>query len=337
MKQQSPEVSIQGRKSAFTIGKRDFQWYSLIVFVSIVIYFASQVLLAHYIYGDQVYYINFYHALKGVAPSHVIELQFVHTGSAEPLYGYTSWLFANLGFEKNTFIALANFALTLVVGLALKNSGAKPIIFLLVVTNFYFVVLLTSAERLKFAYIFFALMFATSGKMRIVCALIAPLFHFQTLINYASLFLGRFFELRVEDYKKKSTLLRLFALTMIAVLCATYFLDTFGDALFAKFEHYSSEQRFEINDFGKIVGLFIVGLGLGIRVSTLFAYILPIAVSVAILGPERVNMVGFVMIFIIAAKNDKLMNGLIILLLSYFSFKTIDYVDNVFAHGNGFL
>ncbi|WP_340245672.1 hypothetical protein [Sulfitobacter pontiacus] len=337
MKKLSPELFIERKKSAFTIGKRDFRWIALIVLLSILTYYASQVLLAHYINGDQFYYNNFYLALKQAPLARVMELQLVHTGSAEPLYGYISWLFANMGFEKNTYIALTNVLFTVVVGLALKKSGAEPIVFLLLATNFYFVVLLTSAERLKFAYICFALVFALPAKTRIVFALIAPLFHFQMLVNYASLFLGRLAELRAKDLKKKSTLLPLTTLTIIAAFSAKYVVDSFGDPIFDKFEHYSSIQIFTLDDISKVIGLIIVSLALGVRFSILFAYMFPIAVGVVILGPERVNMIGFVTVLLVAAKVDKLMNPIFLILLSYFSFKTIGFVGNILTHGNGFV
>ncbi|UPH70235.1 hypothetical protein LGT41_0010495 [Abyssibius alkaniclasticus] len=333
---QSPALGIKMRR-LLVVRKSNFLWYALILSVSILVYISSQSLLAHYINGDQIFYINFYHSLKQAPFSAVTELQLINTGSAEPLYGYISWIFVNLGFEKNTYIALSNVLLTMAVGLAMKNSGANPIIFLFVVTNFYFVVLLTSAERLKFGYLFFALLFAFPGKISIVSGLLTPLFHFQMFINYASLFLGRFAEMRVKDFKKLSTLVPFVALTIVAAFGVYYIMEHYGASITFKVEHYSAVNTFKISDFVRLLGLIALALVLSIRFGTLLAYMAPIAISVALLGPERVNMIGFVTLLFIAAKNKQLMNPFFILLLSYFSFKTIDYIKNIYAYGNGFV
>lgn len=329
--------SAQPMKQAYPIKKSGALWHGLIVVVSTAIYFASQGLMPYYLDGDQAHYINFYNSTHMADAAVVPTLQMVFTGSAEPLFGYAIWFFSNLGLDKNTFIALSNALLTAVTGLALKKSGANPIIFLLIVTNFYFVVLLTAAERLKFSYLFMIAAFLLPPKGRLLFALLAPFFHFQTLINYASLLFGRFAEMRVQQFRKASTLVSLFLLLVIVAGGLFFTIEAYGDALTSKFQYYSGQATFHPLQLAAVIALLIMAVTLGVRIGVLIAYMVPIVICVAVLGPERTNMIGFVTIFFLATQNGKLMHPLFLLMLVYFSYKTVDYVNNILTVNTGFL
>jgi hypothetical protein len=123
----------------------------ILVFLSFPI---SLSFLQFYISGDQVHYHNFYNSIQGVPFSEVGPIALSSISSAEPLSWLVLWTGSNLGVDKNIWISILN--VFLIVGLValLQKHRAPWYVMALLLTNFYVIVLMTGAERLKIAYIF---------------------------------------------------------------------------------------------------------------------------------------------------------------------------------------
>ncbi len=325
-------VSIK-RKSVRLI---DLIWTLYLILLLPAAYFMSVYLLENYTYGDQTYYTLFYESLKGESLLQVPYQQLLNTGSAEPLFGFVIWVGANFGFEKVVFISLINTLFTLFTGLALRKLGANIFIATLIFTNYYFLVLITSAERLKFSYFAMMLIFLSSRKLKIFFFLIAPLFHFQTVINYASWISSRFSRVKISDFKKRSFQLKMGFYFIVGVFSLNYVLTRYGIAVSDKFAHYFASAGGGAFGIAKGLLLIISALLMRIRFVTVFSYFLPILLAAALLGPDRVNMIGFVMYFYLVSQEKKLGHPVFISILLYFSYKSIGFVDNILTFGTGY-
>ncbi len=314
----------------------DIIWMLYLIILLPVAYYMSVYLLENYTYGDQTYYTRFYESLKGESLLQVPYQQLLNTGSSEPLFGFVIWVGANFGFEKVVFISLINTLFTLVTGLALRKLGANIFIATLIFTNYYFLVLFTSAERLKFSYFAMMLFFLSSRKLKIFFFLIAPLFHFQTVINYASWFSSRFFRVKLSAFKKRSFQLKMGFYFIVGVFSINYVLTRYGIAVSDKLAYYFASAGDGAFGIAKGLLLIISGFLMRIRFVTVFSYFLPILFAAALLGPERVNMIGFVMFFYLACQEKKLGHPIFIAILLYFSFKSIGFVDNILTFGTGY-
>lgn len=142
----------------------------------------SFVLLEVYTYGDQVYYHKFYADIYGLNFSELPVVAKNVIDSNEPLAWLVFWVGSNLGIYKNLWMTMLNMVLYLGLLILLLKNKAPWYVFFLICTNFYLIVLVTSAERLKISYIFIIYGFLLSGYRRYLLFLLTPLCHFQSAI-----------------------------------------------------------------------------------------------------------------------------------------------------------
>lgn len=85
---------------------------------------------------------------------------------------------------------------------------------------------------------------------------------------------------------------------------------------------------------------FFVLLTIGILISSnkfrMLLSLLPVFIALVIVGGDRINMIAFTMVFGILMYERRLKHPLFILLLTYFSVKSIGFIDNILLYGNGF-
>ena len=153
-------------------------WYFFYVVTFLAIYFLSHYLLSYYIYGDQRHYTDLYYAVRGASITEVPALQFTNTGSAEPFYGYMIWLASNAGIEKTPLMAGFNGIFAVLVAATVRKLGGSIALAMVIFTNYYFIVLITAAERLKFSYIAFCLAILAGGFLGRILFFSSLLMHF---------------------------------------------------------------------------------------------------------------------------------------------------------------
>jgi hypothetical protein len=173
-----------------TIKYRSMLSYILALTVFAAFYFISAELLSLFKYGDQIAYRLFYDRLAGVPFEQVPIIQIATLGSAEPVYGILMWAGANIGFSKDGYLSFFNGFFAAALFILMRKYRVSPVVIALIFCNFYFLVLLTSAERLKFAYIFLTLAAIFSGRIRFIFGALAFISHFQTLLNFVAMFSG---------------------------------------------------------------------------------------------------------------------------------------------------
>src|SRR5690606_16850150 len=120
-------------------------------------YFFSTWFLDLYVGGDQQYYRAFWTAMTWAKPDQWQDIQGRYLGSNDYLYSVIISFGTNSGFDRTSYISFWNALLTGTLSYILVKYRASFLFAALLLTNYYLLVLLSSAERVKFAYLFLAL------------------------------------------------------------------------------------------------------------------------------------------------------------------------------------
>lgn len=298
-------------------------------------YGASILLLTQYTLGDQVYYGRLYEALSRASAEDVMLLARRHVSSAEPISAYLLWLGAQLGIEKSQFITLLNVILLVGIFLLLRKRKLRWYAHVLIFTNFYVIVLMTGAERLKIAYIFLVYAALIPGKFGLAFALVSPLAHLQSLILLGGLAASKAHKIVstiTGSMSIKREVLVYVPLLLLVLLIIFGFLQ---ESIMMKTEAYMSRA-------GGVVELFQVFLlaGISFLVSKdrlrMMLMLIAMAVAIFLIGGARVNMIAFTLFAYLIILEGRLHHPLVLTLLSYFSLKSVLFVKNIFIFGNGF-
>lgn len=301
-----------------------------------VLFFATSLsLIVPYTGGDQRWYRSFYDALPGASLLEVPVLQAIFTGSAEPVYGYLMWIGANLGINKDVYISIFNVGLLLSIFLFLYRNNAHWAFTALTLTNFYTIVLLTSAERLKISYLVIVLsVIASSRFARRAFMVVAPLAHFQAILLYLMVLAGFAAKTKVRVVVKKRAFKIAVLAAPLAIFMVLVFLAVFGPSLLSKATYYLRSLS-PANAANIIFLIFVSMLVLDDKFRILLI-LLSSAVVAVLLGGDRVNMIAVVIFFYFCVVQKKTLHPLALIVMLYFSLKSLGYVAKVYQSGSGF-
>lgn len=298
---------------AIAVGVAAFAFYSFILY--------------NYYYGDPAHYQTFYDSLIGRDVIWALLSQRDYLGSSELVYPVIAWLGSNASIERYVLMAAFDGLMYAILFNTLRMYRCNPLFIALCLTNFYVIVLATSAERLKFAYICLFMALMAAGRIRLLWMALAPLAHFQSLITHGSIFIWHFFahlSVRVKV-----------AIGVAAAVATMGLLYFFYGALLDKFAAYQGEGGLiDILSGIALLGIALVIFPNKVRV---FATLAPLIALTFVLGSERMNMVTFTTFMFICIIEKKTMHPAIILIMIYFSVKSVEFIDNVLKFGNGFV
>lgn len=306
-------------------------WSKRNLLMAVAVGFAAFVfynfVLYNYYYGDPAHYQRYYDSLIGRDVIWALQSQRDYLGSSELIYPIIAWIGSNAFIERYVLMAAIDGAMYAILFNVLRMYRCSPIFIALCLTNFYVVVLATSAERLKFAYICFFLALMAAGRIKLLWMALAPLAHFQSLITHGSVFIWHFFAHLSARVKV--------AVGVTAAVGAMVLLYFFYDALLGKFAAY--QGRGGLLDI--LSGMALVGIALAIfqnrmRVFITFA---PLIALTFVLGSDRMNMVTFTTFIYICLVENKTSHPAVLLIMGYFSVKSVEFIDNVLKYGNGFV
>ncbi len=307
---------------------------SLFFLISLLLPF-SFILLEAYSSGDQFHYHKFYTDINGLSFSEVGPVAKLTIGSYEPLTWLVLWIGSNLDIYKNLWISLLNTLFSFgLFSLLLKHKAPWYVIFL-IFTNFYYLVLLTAAERLKISYIVIIYSFLIGGRGRYLVAL-SPLAHLQSIILLFS-FIGYSSHNALSNFVNNFKVsIHVLIVSLIFIFACCFFFYIFEDGILLKLNFYHHHNSFDIISFGKFLIIFLFFLLIAVNKSLVFLSFLPIFIAWLVVGGDRVNMIAFTLFFGFLMFERRLNHPLALLLLVYFSFKSIDFVKNIFVYGDGF-
>lgn len=309
--------------------------YLILIILLPIFYVFSFILLSNYDAGDQLVYSNFFESLSSANVSDVMYLAKLHVSSVEPISAFTLWVGSNLGFDKNIFISLLNVVLLLGLFLLMWNHNAAWYVHFLLYTNFYILVLMTGAERLKIAYIFIIYSSIISNKLGVVFALISPFAHLQSLILLGGLAASKivnklkyiFNELRVN----KQSLIVFCSFGLIVF----FTLILLKDGVINKASYYVTQSG-RISELRQLFLLLIIGLVVANNKFRMFVMLMSMTIPVYFLGGMRVNMIAVSLFIYIMIIERRTQNPLVLALLCYFSLKSMFFLRSVFIYGDGF-
>jgi hypothetical protein len=289
----------------------------------------SSIFLSYCIEGDQVAYRKLYEALSEAILSDAVDISVAYTSGAEPLTAIILWVGAYLGVPKDVYISIINtiFVISLYL-FARKNQVSMSMIFLFL-TNFYIIVLISFAERLKISYLFLILAGLTVGRIRTFLLFSALLSHFQSIIilfcfgfSYLCGFIKNFFS--INDLKKLLIILILSA----GILFLNY------DYILIKINAYAGSG--DLLEILKLICLLAIPLYVTSRPYKMAVTIFPLLPSVAIIGGTRINMIAFTIAIYFLIKERRMSHPLVYLLMLYFSLKSLFFIEEVILTGQGF-
>ena len=294
-----------------------------------IAFLLSNIFLSYCIEGDQVAYRKLYEALSEVSLSDAVDISITYTSGAEPLTAIILWVGAYLGIPKDIYISVINtiFVISLYVFLR-KNKVSMPMVFLLL-TNFYIIVLISFAERLKISYLFLILAELTAGKVRTLFIFSSIMSHFQSIII---LFCFGFSYLcsRISKFSLLNELKR--SLIVLILLIGILFLNY--DYIIIKINSYAGS-----GDPLEILKLFFL-LAIPLYVTSspykMAVTIFPLLPLVAIIGGTRINMIAFTIAIYFLIKERRMSHPLVYLLMLYFSLKSLFFIEEVILTGQGF-
>ena len=305
-----------------------------ILFVMLLTGF-SYYLLGLYVNGDQIYYRQLYSTFEETNFSDIFLVSFGIIGSSEPLSVISLWLGAQLNIEKDLYISLYNFMLLNGLWLFCRRHKAGGLVLFLILTNYYILVLLPGAERLKFAFILITYGFVFferrwAGRLLLVSSIGA---HFQSALFL--LCVGAYRALAdkvIFSFRMRISGLFIALSSLFFVL---FIYNSFSDVITRKIMVYSGSG--DIYDLVKPLALFCIGaLSLksfwsGVRI---FVLMVPLFF---IFGDERMTMVYFMVLFYLLGVEGRLKSPAFLVVLMYFSVQSIRFISNVFTFGTGFV
>jgi len=302
--------------------------------IGIICFLISFSLLQNYTGGDQVPYRIFYEKIAdlsfwdvGLVAKSVID-------SNEPLAWFVLWLGSYIGIDKDVWISFLNVVLILGLFALLVRHKAPWYVSLLIFTNFYIFVLMTSAERLKISYILLIFAFLSVSYKRYIFLFLTPFAHLQSIIFLAGLALFSLHGVITDSVKKFKIKPPPLIKSVFLIIMTTPLILLLESGIVSKLNKYlNSSLKIE---FASITILLVLTTIVTPNKMRMLLAFVPMFSAVFLIGGFRVNMVAVTLALGILMLEQRLKHPLVLLLLFYFSFKSILFVYNIYIHGEGF-
>ena len=243
-------------------------------------------------------YKQFYDAIHGIPLSSLPRYARSYISSGEPLAWLVYWIPAQLNLQKFFVFSLINSLFVVELHLLLKKYHVPSYIHFFIFSNFYFIVLLTGAERLKVSFVILLLSLLVDNLLaKSILILSTPLFHFQSLVLWTSFVSSWIFtKISSFNFKYKISLRFMFYLFCLAVplLVSGYFL---ASKIISKVSGYAALYAPSFQDL-IISSIFIcIVLYCSREKLKTFSYVFPIIFFAFFIGTSRLNMMIFLVSF----------------------------------------
>jgi|GEM_PF-3487312 len=288
-----------------------------------------------YTSGDQYHYNLFFEncILSNYSLADKYSCYSNYLDSREPGY-FTIMNILGSVLNKNTIIILSNVLLTYLITrlifLNMKVGIQRHFLSFFLVSNFYVLVLFLSAERLKFSFLFLLLaLLIQSRKLKIIFIFSALMTHSQNLILFITAILTQLKSLSIALWKK------IVLLIGSAIILATVILLN-KEHILRKISVYSAiDGDVGLNALAKVSVLYLLAV-ISIRKMSVVLGGLPILAASYFLGSNRIMILMFIFYIIVMIKEKGRMDFFMFLVLSYFSYKSIGFIQNILIYGEGF-
>jgi len=297
----------------------------------VLIFLLSLLVLPFCTGGDQSVYRKIYAGLPDFSLTQGFSFYSQNILSREFVHYFLSWVASRL-IGKDLFISFSNAILAYVtMSLFLKWKASITIAFMLLLTNFYFLVLYFAAERLKFGFIFLVLsmIYIDRFKQFYVLAVLALVSHASVLIVYVStlfkVFVGQISKLfRTGKVSKLSLLVIPFLIIPLLLV---------KSQIISKFLIYYTGGK--LLDLGRISVFLLLALLYSKKRSETIILFIPIVIAAFLLGGFRVNMFGYFLFLYYGLQFRGGWNFGVLATSVYFAYSSTILLINIIQHGDG--
>ncbi|WP_162653343.1 hypothetical protein [Lentilitoribacter sp. Alg239-R112] len=302
--------------------------------VALLVFFFSLLILPRYSGGDQVGYTSAYDIIAGIEPMKAWSYYLDYITSNEPIHFAISIIGSTLAINKDLWFSLFNAILAVQLMRILHHWGVN--IYLstsMIFTNFYILVLYLAAERLKFGFLFIAIALLPRKGMgwRMSFMILSVLSHVSMLFPIASIWLLTTRNM-FTDKKPKPMEYTFLALAILLVLLFSF---TQQEYLFRKVNAYMPDE-IPFNQLLPILALAVYSI---VRTKEwVFPTLIfsPFFIGIAVVGSTRLNMFVFFCFLFLMYRAKLKYDPLLLLLLLYFTYKSLGFLWNIFQYGSGF-
>lgn len=315
------------------------KFFSVLTYIvfSLFAFSCSLILLRWYNAGDQIVYSKFYEGAEHLSYLEAYLYAKGVIGASDPISIGILWLGAFLGIPKITYISAWNSLFLVFILKLIRDCKVNIFVYPLIFSNYYILVLLTGAERLKFGFLF--LLFSVLASRKFIKGVgfsSSLLAHFQILTLAPSVFVYKMWDPLVRIFCYGKLNFRFIMILFFGGLGGAIFFALFSEALLSKFFSYY-KNGFVVSNLINIFILFFCSILISRNWKRMALSILPFFFLVMLLGDSRMNIMAVLFVFGVLAKERKLSHPLSILILSYFSYKSFGFMYNVYFYGNGFV
>jgi hypothetical protein len=282
----------------------------------------------HYWSGDQVHYTAFWDMTTGASLSQVPAIQLLTTGSVEPLYGLIVWIGTHVT-DKPTLMSIANATLCLGMVVYLRRIRVYWIVYPLIFTNFYLIVLLFAAERLKFSCLALLLFFLIRSRARYVFLAAAPLLHFQSVLMMGGYLAAPLKSFMAGLAEQRLRLRSFMFLLLPAVLVAAVFL-IFSQTIGYKVGYYA---EYDLGEIGKTLVFLAVSVAFARDRLLAILMFVPVIAAAYLFGDDRINLVAFFFAMYFLLPSMRGLNPVTLVLLGYFSIRGVIAIQEILRYG----
>lgn len=304
-------------------------------FLSIALYagvafLLSDWLLRKYTNGDLLYYRLFFDVASKISLERIPSFQNGLTGSYEPMFGLIFWVASRI-ISHDALVNSLNVILIVALVVFLQKNRASPVIYPMVIANYYVLVLFTGAERLKVAIVFLMLAILSRGLVRAALGLAAVLSHGSLIVIYASVIVRQVAAVVLSGRRIVlwQTLISLGAGASVVL----FSLSLYGSNFSQKVQSYAS---FSIESLINTLLISGVSVYMSVNRFATAAMFVPLISAAYIVGSTRITMIAFLVCFYIAVEVRRTQSLPFLCLMLYMSYKSIDFVRSVVLYGNGF-
>lgn len=309
--------------------------YSILYFIFSFAF--SFFILQYYTEGDQRFYTPFYEYClqESNSLSWKFECYKDMVGAKEPVYFIISYMFSF--FSSKIFFtsftnALLFFFMVKVIFKYYNNIWHRQVFVIFLLSNYYTLGLFFSTERLKVGFIFFFIALYLDSNKKIVSFLIALFSHLQMVFIIMPLLISFILESGV----KLKTKIFLVASSIISTVLLFLLL---GSQIFSKFEAYhEGASESDLGLLGVIkTSVFVILASITVKKIEPLIAGMPIVIMSYFIGSTRLGMMAFILYLCYAINYNKRMTIPMIMVLSYFSYKSIGFISNIFNYGEGWI
>ncbi len=305
------------------------------IIYSIIIFILSVIILDLYQYGDQFHYIKYWEDVVDLSFIEAYKLSFNSLGSAEPVYTILTYFFSGI-VEKDIIISTINAILAYSLIVWMLDNKVHNILIPFLLLNFYFLVLLFAAERLKLAFLFILLAenFSKRKVVNKLLLLLALLSHITIAIILIVQYINPLFHFLSSLLNGRILKKHIYIFPSLLLVIVSFFLF-FNQYILAKLDAYSLEDLSLIGAFKVSVFIIMAAIYSKNRHEVIVASF-PIIIAATILGPNRVVMFACFYFMYYGLRYKRGINIGTLIFTLYFLVIGITFINTIVDHGNGF-